>query len=98
MTAPFAFPRIFVQIASYRDAECAATVRDLFEKARQPERVFVGICHQVDPGQDQALLKPDYPRADQVRTVVHHVRDARGAGWARLEAQSLWLGEEYTLQ
>lgn len=36
-------PRIFVQIASYRDTECQHTVRDLFEKANDPDRVFVGI-------------------------------------------------------
>ena len=90
--------RIFVQIASYRDPECHATVRDLFEKAKHPERVNVGICWQYDPEADKECFVQDYPREEQVRVVQYHIRDAQGAGWARMEAQSLWKGEEYTLQ
>ena len=34
---------IFVQIASYRDPELQWTLKDLFEKAKRPENIFVGI-------------------------------------------------------
>lgn len=34
---------IFVQIASYRDSELQWTLKDLFEKAKRPENIFVGI-------------------------------------------------------
>src|SRR5260221_13345699 len=47
-----ALPRIFVSIASYRDTECQWTVKDLFEKARHPERVFAGICWQFIAAED----------------------------------------------
>ena len=39
---------IFVQIASYRDPECQWTVKDLFDKADHPERVYVGIFWQIN--------------------------------------------------
>ncbi len=90
-------PRIFVQIASYRDRECQWTVRDLFLKARHPERVFVGICWQYDPEADADCFQVE-TRPDQVRIVRFHHRDARGLGWARQHAQALWQGEEYSLQ
>lgn len=91
-------PRIFVQIASYRDPECQWTVKDLFEKAAHPERIFVGICWQFHPDEDQHLFEQPYPYPDQVR--VHEVdsRDSKGACWARSLVQKLWRGEEYTLQ
>ena len=39
-------PKIFVSIASFRDSETQYTVKDLFENALFPERIFVGICWQ----------------------------------------------------
>lgn len=93
-----AHPRIFVQIASYRDAECHHTITDLFEKAAHPERISVGICWQYDPEEDAEFLAVPYPRPEQVRAIQFHSKDAQGAGWARAQAQTLWNGEEYTLQ
>jgi len=89
--------RIFVQIPSYRDPECQWTVKDLFEKATHPERIFVGICWQFDPQEDKAFFTVPYPRPDQVRVVNYDYKDAKGASWARVEAAKLWKGEEYTL-
>ncbi len=95
-SSPTSLPRIFVQIPSYRDRECQYTVRDLFQKARHPERIFVGICWQFDPELDQDCFRIE-TRPAQVRRVDFHARDAIGLGWARLQAQELWQGEEYTL-
>ncbi len=89
--------RIFVQIASYRDTECQWTVKDLFEKAEHPERVFVGICWQFDPDMDDGCFLVE-TRPEQQRIVKFHVKDSRGVCWARHEVQKLWRGEEYTLQ
>jgi hypothetical protein len=94
-------PRIFVQIPSYRDRECQWTVKDLFDKARHPERVFVGICWQFDPETDQGCFDPAADpgiHAARVRRVDFHASQAIGLGWARAQAQTLWRGEEYTLQ
>lgn len=90
--------RIFVQIPSYRDRECQWTVKDLFDKAACPDRVFVGICWQFVPEEDQDCFAVPYPRPDQVRVIDYHARDAKGLGWARRQTQLLWRGEEYTLQ
>lgn len=91
-------PRIFVQIASYRDPECLPTLTDLFAKAAFPERLRVGLCQQLDPAVDTDCLIARFPRPGQVRVVEHHADEARGAVWARVEARKLWQGEEYTLQ
>ena len=90
-------PRIFVQIASYRDPECQWTVKDLFEQATYPERIFVGICWQFIAGEDEKLFEV-VTRPKQVRTHLVDARDSQGACWARSITQSLWQGEEYTLQ
>jgi hypothetical protein len=90
-------PRIFVSIPSYRDRECQWTLRDMFERARHPERVFAGVCWQTVPDQDRDCFVVRL-RPAQVRTIEFHAREARGVGWARAKAQSLWQGEEYTLQ
>lgn len=89
-------PRIFVQIASYRDPECQWTVKDLFEKAKNPDRVFVGICWQHDPEEDQDYFRVS-TRPAQVRTALFHWKESQGVCWARHQTQSLWEGEEYTL-
>jgi hypothetical protein len=90
-------PRIFVQIPSYRDRECQWTVKDLFAKARHPERIFVGICWQFDPLSDMDCFQIEV-HPEQVRRVNFHVTQAQGLGWARAQAQALWRGEEFTLQ
>lgn len=90
-------PRIFVQIASYRDPDCQWTIKDLFECAAKPERVFVGVCWQVVPEADQDCFV-EKTRPEQVRSLQFHVRDSRGVCWARHHTQTLWRGEEYTMQ
>jgi hypothetical protein len=90
-------PRIFVFTPSYRDRECQWTIRDMFEKAAHPERVFAGICWQTLPEEDADCFVVE-TRPEQVRTVHFHIDEARGLGWARQQAQTLWQGEEYCLQ
>lgn len=95
MAAPA--PRIFVNIASYRDTECQWTVKDLFDKAADPDRVFVGICWQFVPGEDDDCFQVE-TRPDQVRVAEFLAKESRGVCWARHHSQKLWDGEEYTLQ
>jgi hypothetical protein len=90
--------KIFVQIASYRDPECQWTVKDLYEKAVHPERIFVGICWQYDENEDMHCFDVPYAHPAQVRAITFHTREAEGSGWAHMQAQSLWNGEEYVLQ
>jgi peroxiredoxin len=90
-------PSIFVQIASYRDPECQWTVKDLFEKAENPERVNVGICWQGEPELDRHCFEVPSPRPDQTKTVFFRTAEANGVCWARHEAQKLYAGEDYVL-
>ncbi len=90
-------PRIFVNIASYRDTECQWTVKDLFEKAKLPDRIFVGVCWQFIASEDDDCFKVT-TRPDQCRVIEVDARDSLGACWARSKVQSLWQGEEFTLQ
>ena len=90
-------PRIFVGIASYRDRDCQWTVKDLFAKANHPERIFVGICWQVIAEEDQDCFL-EITRPEQCRTLHHDARHSLGVCWARHHVQSLWQGEDYSLQ
>src|SRR6266850_4847037 len=89
--------RIFVQIASYRDPECQWTLKDLFEKATNPERVFVGIAWQYVIGEDDHCFQIE-TRPKQVRIQRLNARLSKGVCWARSMTQQLWQCEEYTLQ
>jgi peroxiredoxin/predicted 2-oxoglutarate/Fe(II)-dependent dioxygenase YbiX/glycosyltransferase involved in cell wall biosynthesis len=91
-------PRIFVQIASYRDPDCQHTVKDLFDKAAHPERIFVGICWQSVKKEDKACFEVPYPRPKQVRVLDIDAKKSQGVCWARGLTQGLWEGEEFTLQ
>jgi Rps23 Pro-64 3,4-dihydroxylase Tpa1-like proline 4-hydroxylase/peroxiredoxin len=91
-------PRIFVQIASYRDPDCQWTVKDLYEKASNPERIFTGICWQFVKSEDQICFEQPYPYPDQVRVLEVDAKKSKGVCWARNQAQKLWDGEEFTLQ
>jgi len=88
--------RIFVSIASYRDPECQWTVKDLFEKAKYPERIFVGICWQFIAEEDGAFFEVE-TRPEQVRRIDFDALESKGACWAKVQAMSLWQGEEYIL-
>jgi hypothetical protein len=93
-------PSIFVSIASYRDSECPATIRDLFEKAAFPARIRVGVLWQVVPGEDDDCLAiaDNVPR-EQLRSLTVHASESQGACWARHRIQAeLWQGEDYYLQ
>jgi hypothetical protein len=89
--------RIFVGIASYRDTECQWTVRDLFTKASNPERITVGICWQVIPGEDEDCFQVE-TKPEQVRAVRYHANESKGAGWARHQVYKLFQDEDYFLQ
>ena len=92
--------RIFVSIASYRDPETPATLRDLFTQAAHPERIFVGVLWQAVPVDDDdcMLVPPDIP-TDNVLGIQVHPRDSLGACWARHRILTELRGDqEFVLQ
>lgn len=91
---------IFVQIASYRDPELQYTIKNLFEKAKKPENIFVGICHQYDMkgDEDKNLFEIPFSHPKQLRIDKVDYRESKGCCWARNRVQKLWNGEKWTLQ
>ena len=87
---------IFVNIAAYRDAEAYPTIMDLFEKAKHPENIHVGICWQYNTLREEPFLIGD--RKHQVSVINLDYQKAKGACWARHIVQKLYNNETYYLQ
>ncbi|KAG5512449.1 hypothetical protein GH5_08414 [Leishmania sp. Ghana 2012 LV757] len=51
---------IFVSLASYRDAECAPTLLNLFRTARNPSRLYIGLAQQNRAGDSPCLVPEMY--------------------------------------
>lgn len=95
---------IFVSVASYRDDECSTTIKDLFEKASDPDRIYVGAVEQNKPGEEKESCIYNCPqckeRVEKGQIRIQHFKDseARGPSFARWAATKLWEGEEYFMQ
>ena len=91
---------IFVQLASYREPELAATVASCIDKATRPERLRFGICLQYDDSIADAGFGCLDHLSDQagLRVVRYPHELSRGGCWARFVAQGLYDGEDFTLQ
>ena len=86
--------KIFVQIASYRDPELLPTIEDMLKKAKNPENLIFGICWQYDSSEPIDM----FDGQKQFRISKHHYSESEGLGWARHITNTLYDGEEYTLQ
>jgi hypothetical protein len=85
---------IFVQIASYRDPELIPTIQDMLSKAKHPNNLRFGICWQYDESEDTTIFDDNkYFKIEKI-----HYTLSEGLGWARAITNSLYDGEEYTLQ
>lgn len=89
---------IFIQIASYRDPDCKNTIRDLFQKAKHPENIFIGLNWQYS---EEDTFSPYYEEdtyLNQIRIVKYDCKESQGVCWARAQTQLLYNNETYTLQ
>lgn len=99
---------IFVSVASYRDRMCSKTVKDMLEKAKRPDRVFVGIVQQnkYDPNDAQVHERESCDveegsnegKHPNVRSMTLDYTEARGPCYARYLCSGLYRGETYFLQ
>lgn len=89
---------IFISIASYRDSECSATVRDIYSKAKYPERIFCGICEQNSNDVSEACVRDGRIPLKNIRVVHLPHTEAKGPTYARYICSRLWRGEAYFLQ
>ena len=93
---------IFVSIASFRDSECPPTVEDMFAKAKNPRRLFIGVIEQNDPS-DPPCMPPAYAScqgaefcpSDNIRIRRVRPSEARGPTFGRYVAMLMYQGEKY---
>lgn len=83
---------IFVNIAAYKEPELIPTLKSLYEKAANPERVFVGLCNQDRVFYDYATISPNIKAFDVAP------EESKGACWARNTANVLYNGQDYYFQ
>jgi hypothetical protein len=88
---------MFILVA-YRDSECQHTIKDLFEKAKCPGRVSIGVVWQVHEEEDIDCFQVPYMFPKQVREIRVPHTAARGPSYARHLCESLFNGEEFILQ
>ena len=84
---------IFISVASYRDPELESTLKDMIAKAEKPGRLHIGIVYQ---GTDRE--RPNFSFLPKYSLVSIHPREARGVGFARSKAMSMYQDETYFLQ
>ena len=90
---------IFVSVASYRDDDCSGTLRDMYAKAKNPARVFAGVCQQNKPGEEaEECVDPALPWRQNVRVVTMPHTDAKGPTYARYQCARLYAGETFFCQ
>lgn len=102
---------IFVGISHYRDGRCSETLKNLFEKAKNPERVHVGIIAHIHTEEDKMNCKRDYcrsvghgldtgrcPHAERISQIDVSFKDARAPGISRYMQQQLQGDQEFCLQ
>ena len=88
---------IFVQIATYRDPDLLNTLKDILDKAEQPENLRFGITWQHSP-EDEWDNLDEYLKDERFRILDVPHDESMGACWARNLLQQLYSGETYTLQ
>lgn len=86
--------KIFISIASYRDKELPKTVKSLISNAKYPENLHFGILDQAEKNKwaDLSFVKSK---------IIHkkmHMKDARGAGYARKICMEMYDGEDFFFQ
>ena len=86
---------IFVSVASYRDKECPNTIRELFSKASNPSRVYIGICQQNKDVDIDCVLS-EYN--DRIKIIRLKDTEAKGPTYARYMCSTLYDGEDYFMQ
>ena len=89
--------RIFIQIASYRDPELVKTIKSIIENARNPKNLRFGICRQYHPEDGFDSLE-EYKDDNRFRVIDVLYSESKGVCWARNLTQTLYEGEEYTMQ
>lgn len=87
-------PKIFIQIASYRDPQLIPTLDDCIAKAQYPENLVFCIAWQRSPEDNLDKYKND----SRFKIIDIPYEQSKGACWARNLIQQRYDNEEFTLQ
>lgn len=90
---------IFISIASYRDKNCLQTLKTIYENARHPDKIYIGVFTQNKPDNDNEKCYDNslskYKKNIRIQNVDY--KKALGPQYARYVCSHLWDGEEYFL-
>lgn len=86
---------IFISIASYRDKNCNSTIKSIYDNAKYPEYIYIGICQQNKNTDIDCLHDINNKN---IRIIRIDYKDAKGPVYARYLASTLCEDEEYYLQ
>ncbi|KAK1744184.1 glycosyltransferase (GlcNAc) [Skeletonema marinoi] len=100
---------IYVAIASYRDYQCRDTVTSIFERAKHPDRIRVGVIDQIMDGEDIHCDAPHEPCSENPEQMLCKYKNqldilqvdpllAVGPVFARHLGHRLYRGEYYYMQ
>lgn len=94
---------IFISIAAYRDPLCPITLISIYEMAKNPERIYIGLCQQNDDKKDVDCIFPnDHPLTPIVKKNTRKIMiphtSAKGPTYARYLCASLYKNEDYFMQ
>ena len=92
---------IFVSVASFRDIECTQTLDQLFSKAKNRDRIYVGVCEQNKTDEESCTFNLNLSKEfinEHVRKVIIPYSIAKGPTKARYYCSTLYNGEDYFMQ
>lgn len=84
---------IFISIASYSDPVLTNTIESAISNADYPNDLYFGVVIQ-----DRERQIPDLSHIQNLSKITMHVKEARGAGYARHLANTLYNNQDYFLQ
>ena len=83
---------IFISVPSYRDSECPNTITSIFENAKNPDNVFIGIFQQ-NSSSDPDCFNSKYK--NNIKIIRVSDIDAKGPTHARAKVQELTNNEDF---
>lgn len=87
---------IFVSIPSYRDTDCKNTLKQLYDSAKNPELIYVGVLTQNKDDSESCIIKNKY--SDNIRNINIDYKEAKGPLYARVKIiNELFKNEKYFL-
>lgn len=84
--------KIFINIASYRDPDLVNTIEDAYDKAQNPDNIFIGVSEQDDSHNNKL------DSYKNIKYTFRHFSKSKGTGWHRNEInKNLYEGEDFSL-